>query len=76
MADTGSLSLYSSHMAHPARAYPSFATRSITSLPWMGCLSIAWLPPAFHQASVGQTGTVRDESFAQLQHIDQPKSRA
>ena len=54
MADTGSLSLYSSHMTHPARAYPSFVTRSITSLPWMGCLSIAWLPPAFHQASVGQ----------------------
>ena len=61
MADPSILSLYSSHMAHTAGVYPSFATR---------------LPPAFHQAPAGWRGTARGESFAQLQHIDQTKSRA
>ena len=45
--DTGSLSLYSSHMAHPAWAYPSFVNRSITTPPpeWHACPSHSYTQP-------------------------------
>ena len=40
MADPSILSLYSSHMAHTAGAYPSFATRDIATPPeWDACPS-------------------------------------
>ena len=42
-------SLHTSQVAHQAGAYPGFcsneATRSISALSWMGCYSIAGLPP-------------------------------
>ena len=47
------VSLHTSQVAHQAGAYPGFpsmheATRNISTPPWMGCQSIAGLPPALN----------------------------
>ena len=75
------LSLYSSQVTHQAGAYPGFCSMrrvmSISTTPWMGCQSIAGLPPSIKFAgtylyTLVERGTVRVKCLAQEHNTMSP----